>query len=124
MKLIILLLLILICVPVAQRQASSSDVAIVTTYSPNQKYYLKSIPYDNEFPTLRGKTSVYSSGNSTPLYEFDRGFDSVQKTSNNLILSNDGEVIFFAISWDANETQEGLKSITRSEEHTSELQSH
>lgn len=112
MKLIILLLLILINVPVAQGQMSSSDVAIITTYSQNQKYYLKSVPYDNEFPTMRGKTSVYSSGNSTPLYEFDRGFDSVQEASNNLILSNDGEVIFFLIPWEANETQDGVKSIT------------
>lgn len=112
MKPIILLVLILISVPVAQGQASSSDVAIITTYSQNQKYYLKSVPYDNEFPTMRGKTSVYNSGNSTPLYEFDRGFDSVEKDSNNLILSDDGEVIFFAIPWNANEVQEGLKSIT------------
>lgn len=112
MKLILLLLPILIGVPVAQGQASSSDVAIITTYSQNQKYHLKSVPYDHEFPTLRGKTSVYSSGNSTPLYEFDRGFDSVDEDSNNLILSNDGEVIFFAIPWEANEAQEGLKSIT------------
>ena len=112
MKLIILLLLILISVSVVHGQSSSSHVAIVTTYSQNEKYYLKSVPYDNEFPTLRGKTSVYSSGNSTPLYEFDRGFDSVDEDSNNLILSNDGEVIFFAIPWQANEVQEGLKSIT------------
>ncbi len=87
-------------------------MAIITTYSQNQKYYLKSVPYDDEFPTLRGKTFVYSSGNSTPVYVFDRGFDSVDEDSNNLILSNDGEVIFFAIPWEANEAREGLKSIT------------
>jgi len=112
MKLIILLLLILISASVAHGQASSSHVAIITTYSQNQKYYLKSVPYDDEFPTLRGKTFVYSSSNSTPLYAFDRGFDSVEEDSNNLILSDDGEVIFFAIPWAANEAQEGLKSIT------------
>ena len=110
--LIIPSLLILFSPSVAHGQASSSRVAIVTTYSQNQKYYLKSIPYDDEFPTLRGKTFVYNSGNSTPLYAFDRGFDSVEEDSNNLILSNDGEVIFFAIPWEANEAQEGLKSIT------------
>lgn len=112
MKLIILLLSVLIGVPVAQGQASGSHVAIVITYSQNQKYYLKSVPYDDEFPTVRGKTFVYKSSNSTPLYAFDRGFDSVEEDSNNLILSNDGEVIFFAIPWAANEAQEGLKSIT------------
>ena len=112
MKLIILLLLILISASVAHGQTSSSHVAIITTYSQNQKYYLKSVPYDDEFPTLRGKTFVYSSSNSTPLYAFDRGFDSVEEDSNNLILSDDGEVIFFAIPWAANEAQEGLKSIT------------
>ena len=46
------------------------------------------------------------------MYVFERGFDSVDKDSNNLILSNDGEVIFYAIPWEANEAKEGLKSVT------------
>ncbi len=46
------------------------------------------------------------------MYVFERGFDSVDNESNNLILSNDGEVIFYAIPWGANEKKEGLKSIT------------
>lgn len=93
-------------------QAISSAVDIVTTYSQNGKFSLRSIPFDNEFPTLRGKTSVYKTGSATPLYVFERGFDSVEDDSNNLILSNDGEVIFYLIPWGANEKKEGLKSIT------------
>jgi len=93
-------------------QATSSDVAIVTTYSENNKFYLRSVPYDDEFPTLKGRTFVYQNGNPRPIYVFDRGFDSIEEDSNNLILSNDGQVIFFAIPWQANEDKDGLKSIT------------
>lgn len=93
-------------------QASSSSVEIITTYSQNGNFYLKSIPFDNEFPTLRGKTYVYKKGVETPLYIIERGFDSVDDESNNLILSNNGEVIFYAITYGANEEKEGLKSVT------------
>jgi hypothetical protein len=85
---------------------------IVTVHSENNRFYMKSVPFDNEWPTLRGKTSVFAVGNPTPLYVIDRGFDSVERDSNNLILSNDGETIFFALPWGASEDQEGLKSIT------------
>jgi hypothetical protein len=98
--------------PARRGQASSSVVEIVTTYSQNGSFYLRSVPFDNEFPTLRGKTYVYATGGAAPIYVFDRGFDSVDAESNNLILSNDGEVIFYAIPSMANERQEGLKSIT------------
>jgi hypothetical protein len=112
MRTALLILVLSISAQTAYNQATSSAVAIVTVYSQNGNYYLKSIPYDDEFPTLRGKTSVFRAGSRTPLYVFDRGFDSVDKDSNNLILSNDGETIFFAIPWRANEKQEGLKSVT------------
>lgn len=112
MKAILILFIILVSISLANAQATSSAVDIVTVYSQNERFYLKSIPYDNEFPTLRGKTYVYQTGKSVPLYVFDRGFDSVDEDSNNLILSNDGEVIFFVIPWEADEKKEGLKSIS------------
>lgn len=96
----------------ARGQATSSVVEVVTVFSQNGRFFLKSIPYDNEFPSLRGKTYVYQTGKADPLYEFERGFDSVDDNSNNLILSNDGETIFFAIPWEADESIDGLKSVT------------
>ena len=54
---------------------------------------------------------MYQSGTNDPFYVFSRGFDSVQKESNNLILSNNGEIIFYIVSWDTNDDKEGLKSI-------------
>jgi hypothetical protein len=112
MKVAFLILNILVSVTVITGQATSSAVEIITTYSQNGQFYLRSVPYDNEFPTTRGKTSVYEKGNPTPLYVFERGFDSVDDDSNNLILSNNGEVIFHVIAWGADEEKEGLKSIT------------
>ena len=96
----VVLQIIIMMVPiVAEGQATSSVVEVITTYSQNGQYYLTSIPFDSEFPSLRGKTYVYRVGSSEPLYVFDRGFDSVDVDSNNLILSNDGKVIFYVIPW-------------------------
>lgn len=99
-------------VPVVLGQGTSSRVDIVTTYSQNGKFYLKSIPFDNEFPSLRGRTIVYEQGKAEPLYVFERGFDSSQDDRNTLTLSNDGETIFYISAWGANEEKQELKSIT------------
>jgi hypothetical protein len=112
MKVFFLIISIFIGVTQVVGQATGSSVEVITTYSQNEEFHLTSIPYDNEFPSLRGRTSVYQRGSATPLYVFDRGFDSVDDDSNNLILSNDGEIILFIIPWGADETQEGLKSVT------------
>ena len=93
-------------------QSFSSVVEIVTTYSQNGNFYLKSVPFDNESPSLRGKTTVYKKGGVAPLYEFERGFDAVDDDSNNLILSSDGAVIFYAIPYGANDEKDGLKSVS------------
>lgn len=109
----VLLVFALLAFPLATHaQAFSSNRQVLTVHSQNGSFYLRSIPFDTEFPTMRGVTRVYASGRSEPLYEFERGFDSVERDSNNLILSNDGETIFYAIPWRADEETEGLKSIT------------
>lgn len=108
MKIIFAVLVLYLSVVFVSAQAISSVVEVATVYSQNGKYYLKTVPYDNELPTLRGKTSVYEIGNPNPLYKFERAFDAVNE--NNLILSNDGESIFYAVSWSSKE--EELKNIT------------
>ena len=61
---------------------------------------------------MRGMTSVYERGKNTPLYTLDRGFDPpVGAHYNSLILSNDGEVIFYVVPWGGNEEKDGLKSV-------------
>lgn len=108
---ILQLLAVLLGATIVNAQATSSSVDIITTYSHNGQYYLRSIPFDKEFPTLRGRTYVFKTGQAVPSYSFDRGFDSVTVHSNNLFLSDDGEVILFVLSWGADEEREGLKSI-------------
>lgn len=92
-------------------QSYGSSVEITTLYSHNEKYYLKTIPYDNESPSLRGKTYVYQTGSPNPLYEFERGFDSLGFNENFLVLSNNGELIFYVISYGEDEEKEGLRSV-------------
>lgn len=104
------ILLILSACIAATAQSYSSAVDIWTLYSENGQYYLKSIPWDDESPSLRGTTSVYRIGDKNPIYTLARGFDD--PTSNRLVLSNDGSVIFYAITWGADESKEGLKSVT------------
>lgn len=112
MKTALLTLCVLLCATAAAAgQGVSPGVAVVKTYSENGKFYLRSVPSDNEFPTLRGKTYVHETGKAAPLYAFERGFDSVEEESNNLVLSDDGEVIFYVIPWGADEEKEGLKSV-------------
>ena len=93
-----------------QAQMINGAADVVTVYSQNEQFYLKSIPYDDETPSLRGKTFVYAAGNATPRYTVDRGFDVIQP--NTLILSNDGETIFLATTWSADENTAGMKSIS------------
>jgi hypothetical protein len=93
-------------------QARAQAANFVTVHSQDGRFYLQSIPFDAVSPTMRGVTRVYATGQDTPLYEFDRGFDSVSSDSNNLILSDDGETIFYLIPHSADETREGLKSVT------------
>ena len=91
-------------------QSYSSAVEIPTVYSENGEYLLKSIPWDNVSPSVRGTTSVYRKNSGTPIYSFKRGFDRAE--GNRLTLSNDGEIIFYVIDWDADEEKDGLKSIS------------
>lgn len=92
-------------------QSTSSHITIATVYSQNEKFFLKTIPYDNASPSLLGKTYVYQVGNSQPLYELERAFDTISRANNELILSNNGEVIFYVIDFYPDEEKDGLKSL-------------
>jgi len=111
MKIAFLVLSILFTGVEATGQTAKSLVEIVTIYSQNEKFYLKSIPFGNEAPILSGRTYVYEKGNAAPLYVFERGFALMGRGWDKLTLSNNGEVIFYVIPWEANEAQEGLKSV-------------
>ncbi len=89
----------------------SGTAEIFTVYSQNERYYLKSIPYDDASPSLKGEIAVYETGKSTPLYTLDRGFDPALNDENALVLSNDGEVIFYIITWGADEKTDGMRSV-------------
>lgn len=112
MKPVFLIFTILIISSLTQGQAISGSAEIFTVYSQNERFYLKSIPYDDESPSLRGTTSVYESGKSMPRYTLNRGFDPAVGAHNNILtLSNDGEVIFYVVPWGGDETKDGLKSV-------------
>jgi len=110
MKQLTFAFIVLLACVAAKAQMFSGAVAVVTVYSQNEQFYLKSTSYDDESPSLRGKTFVYAVGSTVPLYIVERGFDVIQP--NTLILSNDGETIFLATTWEADESKDGMKSIS------------
>lgn len=111
MKLILLIITIFLNSVFVSGQTISSLISTAVVYSQNEKYFLKTIPYDNESPSLRGKTYVYQTGVEKPLYILERAFDTISKNDNELTLSNDGEVIFYVIDFEANDEKDGLKSV-------------
>ena len=112
MKSVFLIFTLLIISSVVQGQMISGGAEILTVYSQNERFYLKSIPYDDVNPSLKGTTSVYEKGKSTPLYTLDRGFDPAPgDQENTLTLSNDGEVIFYVVPWGGDEEKDGLRSV-------------
>ena len=111
MKIVFLLLTLFATTSVAAGQMMSGSAEIITVYSQNERYYLKSVPYDDASPSLKGETAVYESGKSTPLYTLDRGFDPASNDENTLLLSNDGEVIFYIITWGADQNTDGMRSV-------------
>ncbi len=92
-------ILLLLAAVGAIAQTHSSIVEITTVYSQNEEFYLRSVPYDNEMPSLRGRTEVYKKGQAKPLYAFDKGFDTITHCPGCLILSNDGATVFYVGEW-------------------------
>lgn len=88
-----------------------SPVQITKVYSQNQRFYLKTIPYDKERPSLRGRTYVYRSTNSKPVYQIDRGFNFLDLANCFLFISEDGDTIFSVIGYGADENNEALRSV-------------
>lgn len=87
-------LILTAAIPANGQVASSSHVEIVTSYSENGRFYLKSIPYDRGSPHLHGVTRVFQVDGNRLIYSFDKAFEASVGEGSTLILSNDGDVIF------------------------------
>lgn len=96
----------------AQAQISTSMVVISKTYSQNGKYYIKSIPYSNEQPTLRGKSFVYESNSNKLVCSIDRYFYYDGEDNNFLCLSNDGQTIAYILCNYENDKTDATKCVT------------
>jgi len=83
-------------------QTTYSMCYIHTEKSQNEKFFLKTIPFDNIEQTSTGKTIVFNS-DSIKIYEVDRHFE-VSDNRKELFLSNDGKNITYVIdrefTWD------------------------
>jgi hypothetical protein len=83
-------------------QTTYSMCYIHKVKSQNDKYFLKTIPFDNIEQTSTGKTIVYNS-DSTKFYEVERYFE-LSDNRKEVFLSNDGKIIAYVIDrefkWD------------------------
>jgi len=92
---------------------AEAQLYITKTYSQNGKYCLESVPYDSQYPSLKGKSTVFKSGK--PQYTIDRSFDlneSLDEKTGYLAISNDGEYIAYFLSAFSNSKNEALKNVT------------
>ncbi|RXM52371.1 DUF6794 domain-containing protein [Chryseobacterium sp. CH25] len=97
----ILLILISFLFSIFKSQSSTESVPISYTNSPNSKFNLKSISYDETFPTLRGESIItynheYESlGVRKTYYKINRSFDLYNDYPFFLAISNDGRKIVY-----------------------------
>lgn len=94
-KILVILILIFTIGPVLG-QSFSSESSIRTIKSQNEKFFLKTIPFDNIDETSFGKTIVFDS-DSNIVYEINRHFE-YEKNRNEVFLSNDGQIIAYVLN--------------------------
>jgi hypothetical protein len=63
---------LLICVVPAMAQISSGAVNFATVYSPSGAFYLKVVPYDSEYPSIWGRTTIYRAKDDSEVYRIPR----------------------------------------------------
>lgn len=81
----------------AQYLFSNGNLQKTTVYSKNRIYKITSISYDDEFPTNRGKSTVYENGKE--LYSIHRSFDIIKNNTNTyLTISNDGQTVAYFVT--------------------------
>lgn len=95
MKKIILLILTITISVLFKAQISSSAIPISETTSSNGEYMIRSVSYDDEFPTLRGKSFVIEKESSKIMYEINRSFDLVDGYPYFVAISNDGKKVAY-----------------------------
>ena len=81
-------------------QMATSIVPISETYSSNGKFKLKSVSYDNDFPTMIGESEVFENNhgeNGKLLYKINRSFDLYKNHPYFLAVSNDGRKLIYII---------------------------
>ncbi len=96
-----LILFIFAVCPVLYSQISTQRVPISETYSSNGEFKLESISYDDEFPNLKGRSTVNTKENDydyeyiKKFYELDRSFDMYDGYPYFAAISNDGRKIVY-----------------------------
>jgi len=106
-----IIILFLLPLYITKAQTVNSKIRITEVYSPNGNFYIKSIPYDNEEPSLKGKSFVYNKQGKL-LYTLNRGFNNIRNAGNFLSIGDDGKTIVYVIIINANESIDGLKSVS------------
>lgn len=92
-------------------QSSVTGSAVVTAYSNNERFYLRSVPFDDLAPNFRGRSEVYEVGQPAPLYVVNRAFGDVIDVST-IVLSDDGRTIVCVLSSGADEARSERQSVT------------
>ncbi|MDB5281413.1 MAG: hypothetical protein JWO06_488, partial [Bacteroidota bacterium] len=110
MKRLLILIIISCTLANAFSQTTSSVVYILKLYSPNKKYYLVTLPYDNEEESTYGETRVYQTSNDSALYTLNRDFNYTYYP-NKINLSNNGQTLTYVNDLYRDDKMEDLKTL-------------
>jgi hypothetical protein len=94
---------------IAFAQKSMQKAPVSITYAQNGVYSVKSFSYDQDFPTLKGKSIVYKTGKE--MYTIDRSFDLYNSEKYSLVISNNGAIIAYFTN-DVYSREEECKKVT------------
>ena len=87
-----------------------NPISISKIFSENEKYHIETTPFDDFYPSLRGKSLVFK--NNKLKYKINRSFPMLWVGQTFLAVSNDGKYVIYIMSRNSSSEEAELKNVT------------